>query len=63
MGRQWTRARKPHEVSYGVIQGDKKRTVVSFDIEMHKTIRRSAIADGVCFSEKVRQLVEKGMEK
>lgn len=62
MPRSWTKSRLPSLVSYGTIQGDKKRTVVSFDVEMHKRIRKLAIADGVCFSEKVRQLVEKGLE-
>lgn len=53
---------KPHQVSYGIIQGDMKRTVVSFPIEQHKQIRKLAVDTQSNFAATVRQLVTEALE-
>lgn len=53
---------KPSLVSYGVFQGDMKRTIVSFEVEMHKEIRKLAVNNQSNFAATVRQLVTEALE-
>ena len=59
--------RSPRLVAIGSCRRDdperlSPQTVVRFDRETFEQVRALAIRDGVSFSEKVRQLVEWGLE-
>lgn len=55
-------ALKPHQISYGIIQGNMKRTLIAFPIERHKEIRKLAVDNKSNFNATVRQLVDEALE-
>jgi hypothetical protein len=57
-----SRRLKPSLVSYGVFQGDMKRTIVAFPVELHKQIRALALDNKSNFGATVRELVIEALE-